>query len=116
MSYIILIFAITFNAVANILMKAGMLREKPGANLLELVLNMLTNPVLISGIFCFALGLAAYCFVLTKLNLSVAYPIMTSVGYVIVIVASWLFLHETITVIQIVGFTFIIAGVWMVAH
>ncbi len=116
MSYLILIFAITFNAVANILMKVGMLKEKQGANLIQLVLNMLINPILISGIFCFALGLAAYCFVLTKLNLSVAYPIMTSVGYVIVIVASWLFLHETITLIQVVGFSFIITGVWMVAH
>ena len=116
MSYIILILAITFNAVANILMKVGMLREKPGTSLVDLLLNMLLNPVLIVGIICFALGLAAYCFVLTKLNLSVAYPIMTSVGYVIVIIASWLFLKETITLIQIVGFTFIIAGVWMVAH
>ena len=116
MSYIILILAITFNAVANILMKVGMLKEKQGTSLVDLLLNMLLNPALIVGIICFALGLAAYCFVLTKLNLSVAYPIMTSVGYVIVIIASWLFLKETITLIQIVGFTFIIAGVWMVAH
>ncbi len=116
MSYIILILAITFNAVANILMKVGMLKEKQGTNLVDLLLNMLLNPVLIVGIICFAIGLAAYCFVLTKLNLSVAYPIMTSVGYVIVIIASWLFLKETITLIQIAGFTFIIAGVWMVAH
>jgi multidrug transporter EmrE-like cation transporter len=116
MSYIILILAITFNAVANILMKVGMLREKPASNLMSFVTDMILNPVLIAGMICFALGLAAYCYVLTKLNLSIAYPIMTSVGYVIVIIASWLFLKETITFFQIMGFTFIIAGVWMVAR
>ncbi len=116
MSYIILILAITFNAVANILMKIGMLKEKQAANLVSFILGLILNPVLIAGIICFALGLAAYCYVLTKLNLSIAYPIMTSVGYVIVIIASWLFLKETITLIQIAGFAFIIAGVWMVAH
>ena len=116
MSYIILIIAITFNAVGNILMKMGMLRGKPASNIMSFVTDMIMNPVLIAGILCFALGLAAYCYVLTKLNLSVAYPIMTSVGYVIVIIASWLFLKETITVVQVAGFACIIAGVWMVAH
>jgi multidrug transporter EmrE-like cation transporter len=116
MSYVILVLAITFNAVANILMKIGMNNGKQGAGFADFMLGMIMNPALIAGVVCFALGLAAYCFVLTKLNLSVAYPIMTSVGYVIVIIASWLFLKETITAIQIAGFSLIIAGVWMVAH
>ena len=116
MSYVILFLAITFNAVANILMKVGMLKEKPVTGVAEFIKGMILNPVLMAGMICFALGLAAYCYVLTKLNLSVAYPIMTSVGYVIVIIASWLFLKETITAIQIAGFSLIIAGVWMVAH
>jgi len=115
MSYVILILAITFNAVANILMKIGMLKGKQGNGFADFMLGIIINPALIAGVVCFAIGLAAYCFVLTKLNLSVAYPIMTSVGYVIVIIASWLFLKETITAIQIAGFPLIIAGVWMVA-
>jgi multidrug transporter EmrE-like cation transporter len=116
MSYLILILAITFNAVANILMKVGMLRGKQVTGVAGFILGMIMNPVLVAGIICFALGLAAYCYVLTKMNLSIAYPIMTSVGYVIVVIASWLFLKETITAIQVAGFSLIIAGVWMVAH
>lgn len=116
MSYLILILAITFNAVANILMKVGMLKGKQVTGLADFILGMILNPILVAGMVCFALGLAAYCYVLTKLNLSIAYPIMTSVGYVIVIIASWLFLKETITAIQVAGFFLIIAGVWMVAH
>jgi drug/metabolite transporter (DMT)-like permease len=40
---------------------------------------------------------------------------MTSVGYMIVICASWLFLKESITGIQVTGFCLIIGGVWLVA-
>jgi multidrug transporter EmrE-like cation transporter len=116
MSYLILILAILLNAVANILMKIGMLKGQQVTSAAGLILGMILNPVLIAGMVCFALGLAAYCYVLTKMNLSIAYPIMTSVGYVIVIIVSWLFLKETITAIQVAGFSMIIAGVWMVAH
>ena len=49
------------------------------------------------------------------MNLSIAYPLMTSIGFMIVILASWLFLNEIITPLQIVGFLFILSGVWMVA-
>ena len=51
-----------------------------------------------------------------KTDLSVAYPIMTSLGFVIVVLVSWLFLKETITLIQFTGLALIIAGVWMVAR
>jgi len=46
----------------------------------------------------------AYGYVLTKMNLSIAYPIMTSMGFMIVVLASWLFLGERITLIQTIGF------------
>jgi multidrug transporter EmrE-like cation transporter len=116
--YVILTAAIILNALANILMKVGM--NKVGGLGLRSVagwlVSMLTNPFVFSGLFCFGLALVAYNYVLSHLNLSVAYPIMTSVGYCIVIVASWLFLHEKIVPLQVLGFTFIITGVWMVAR
>jgi multidrug transporter EmrE-like cation transporter len=114
MTSIILIIAITLNAVANILLKVGAERTKESNNIFELLLGMATNPITILAIFCFAAGMAAYNYVLMKTNLSVAYPIMTSVGYIIVLLASWMFLKETLTILQISGILLIIAGVWMV--
>lgn len=115
MTYIIFIIAITLNAVANILLKVGAEKTKESNNIFELLLGMVTNPVTILAILCFAAGMAAYNYVLMKTNLSVAYPIMTSVGYIIVLLASWLFLKETLTILQISGILLIVAGVWMVA-
>ena len=114
--YIILALAITLNALANIFMKVAMRDQESTTGILPMVTQALTNPVLFLGIVSFGLALVAYCYVLSKVNLSIAYPLMTSLGFLIVILVSWLYLGETITKIQIVGFSLIIAGVWMVAR
>jgi len=49
-------------------------------------------------------------------NLSVAYPILNSGCFLVIGLVSWLFLKETITSPQILGFTLIIAGIWLVAR
>jgi multidrug transporter EmrE-like cation transporter len=116
MTYVIFIISIVLNAAANILMKAGALKPKESNQLFDVVVNMVMNPVIIAGIICFALGLAAYNYVLIKINLSVAYPVNTSLGYILVILVSWLVLKETITPVQLGGIGMIIAGVWMVAR
>jgi len=116
MTYVIFVVSIVLNAAANILMKVGALKPKESNQLVDVFVNMVMNPIIIAGIICFALGLAAYNYVLIKINLSVAYPINTSLGYILVILVSWLFLKETITPVQLGGIGLIIAGVWMVAR
>ena len=116
MTYVVFTISIVLNALANILMKVGALKPKDANGVLDVFVNMATNPIIISGIICFALGLAAYNYVLVKINLSVAYPINTSLGFVLVVLVSWLFLKETITPVQIGGIGLIIVGVFMVAR
>jgi len=116
MTSLVFIVAIVLNAVANILMKAGAVRPGNAHRLSDVLLNMVSNPIILAGVACFGLGLAAYNYVLIKTDLSVAYPIMTSVGYVIVVLASWLFFKESLTTLQVVGIIAIAVGVWMVSR
>ena len=111
-----LVFAILLNAVANIFMKVGMSHIGKTTGLPALVKKAVGQPAVLAGMACFVLALVAYSMVLTKLNLSVAYPIMVSMGLVVVVVASAFILLEHITWLQVVGFVLIIAGVWMVAR
>jgi multidrug transporter EmrE-like cation transporter len=97
-------------------MKVGAIKPKGDAQLADVFYNMATNPVIWGGICCFALGLAAYNYALVRMNLSVAYPINTSIGYILVILVSWLFLKESLSIVQLSGIGLIIAGVWMVAR
>jgi multidrug transporter EmrE-like cation transporter len=113
---IILIVAIVMNALANILIKLGMKDGEGLTGLPELIKYAIGQPFLYAGVVSFGLALVAYSIVLTKLNLSIAYPIMVSMGLIIVVLVSYFALKESITFLQIVGFIFIIAGVWMVAR
>jgi multidrug transporter EmrE-like cation transporter len=64
----------------------------------------------------FALNVGFYVLALTRLNLSVAYPIMMAGGVVIIIAVSVLLLHETLTTRQAVGLFLLIAGIVLVAE
>ncbi len=112
---ITLVFAILLNAAANILMKVGMRRVGNVRGFLPVMKKAVFQPAIFFGVLAFVLALGAYSFVLTKLNLNVAYPIMVSMGLIVVVLASAFVLFEPVSIIQIVGFVLIIAGVWLVA-
>ena len=113
---IVFIISIVLNALANILMKAGAIQQQPADSIIAYVWQMGTNIYILSGVLCFGLALGAYNFVLGRINLSVAYPINTSLGYVLVILASWLLFKESLGIAQIGGIGLIVAGVWLVAQ
>jgi len=113
---VLLILAIFFNALANILVKIGMIRTGKMEGWGQMLSKAAVQPAFILGVISFALALLAYSAVLTRLNLSVAYPIMISMGLVLVVFASYFLLNESIRFIQLVGFLLIIAGIWMVAR
>ena len=114
--YIALTIALIANACANILIKTGMREGLPaGAGPIGLLKHILLNPLVMSGILLFGLNVICYAYALSRIPLSTAYPIMTSVGFLIVISASTFLLHESLAAIQIAGIVLILAGVAMVA-
>jgi len=117
--YFVLLAAIVLNAGANIMIKAAM-RKTPiilehGA-LLQVIIQALKNPLLITGVALFGLALAAYSIVLSKINLSIAYPIMTGAGFLLVFLASAVFFKESIAPVHLIGAGLILAGVWTLAR
>ena len=111
-----LIFALLTNASANILIKTGMRRlELEGAGLVLVLRQILTSGAVLGGIILFGLNVLSYAYVLNKIPLSQAYPIMTSVGFFIVVTASVFFFGETLDIYQISGLVLILAGVILIA-
>lgn len=115
-----LVVALLTIAAMNLLIKAGarlMEAQQAGANqsLLSMAKMVLTNPWIIGGMICGILNFAAYTFALKKFPVSTAYPIMTSVSYVIVALGAMVWFSERLKTVQIVGMVLILAGVWMVA-
>ena len=113
---IALVFALVANATANVLIRWGMKDLQLNlAEPVQTVRGILLNGRVMGGIALFAANVLAYAFALNKLRLSVAYPVMTSVGLVIVMVLSYVLLGERITGIQLVGTALILGGVALVA-
>ena len=111
MPWLVLILALLLNAAANILMKLGS-RNAEGLT----VIQKFTSLQMLSGLLCFGLALVAYTKALEKFNLSVAYPVMTSTGFILIVIFSWIYLKENISLIQWIGLVFLIIGIWLTAY
>ncbi len=111
-----LVFALCANATANVLIRLGMKDLTLSlARPADTLRGILLNPPVMGGIVLFALNVLAYAYALSRLRLSVAYPVMTSLGLVIVMVLSWVLMGERITPLQLVGTGLILVGVVLVA-
>ena len=115
MKWLVLLAAMMLNATANILIKIAVANSEE-RSIVALIKDKSFSLPMLTGISCLVLGLAAYSYVLSRTNVSVAYPILTSGGFLLIGLASWLFLAESITPAQILGSTLIIVGIWLVAR
>jgi multidrug transporter EmrE-like cation transporter len=104
---------VIFNATANILMKAA---ASSAASSSGLLLRLFTEPRLILGVGCFGVALGCYSVALTKFELSVAYPIMTATGLILVFAFSILGFKESLHLTKVLGTLLIIAGVVLVTR
>jgi len=114
MGYLFLALAVTLNATANILLKIGAARLG-GLDAPNLIGRVASNYHLFAGLTLFALNVVFYVAALTRLNLSVAYPIMMAGGVVIVVSAPILFLQEAVTTRHMLGLLLLILGIVLVA-
>jgi small multidrug resistance pump len=117
-----LIVALVLNASANLLMKIGMNKIERLGGLFKngpaaAIVSVITSPVLVIGLICFAMNAAFYMFALQSksMKISIAYPLMVGGGYAIIATIGYFFLNERLTTIQKVGVALILLGVVVVA-
>lgn len=85
------------------------------ANLIALIPRLIQNIWLISGLFLFGVSFFLWLFIISRLKLSVAYPISTSLSFCLITLASWFIFKEQLALLQIVGIILIIFGIFLVA-
>jgi len=109
--YIILAVTIILNSIANILIKVAMNHADKTKGLMG---QCILSPYFIGGVLTFTVALATYSYVLLKMKLSVAYPVIVSSCFLIVLASSWFYLKESITLMQLVVVLLIASGIWLV--
>lgn len=113
--YLFLIVALTLNALANVLLKIGAdrLRSDSASSYLD---RLLTNYHLMGGLVLFALNVVFYIAALSRLRLSLAYPVMVAGGVLIVATLSVLYLREPLSARHVVGILLLLAGLVLVTR
>lgn len=112
MAYLYLALAFTLNSVANILLKLGALRGLSFSGGPLAIIE--ANWQLLLGLSIFALNVSFYFLALRALPLSVAYPVMVVMGFLIVNSYALFTLHEPIMTGQYIGYVLIIIGLTLV--
>jgi drug/metabolite transporter (DMT)-like permease len=112
------------NAAAQVMLKQGMMNLAPiqfgpiafTADTIIGKLGMtLLNPWVFAGLTTFVISMASHLFVLSKVELSFAYPFL-SLAYIAVAIASWWLFAENISGLRIAGIAFICVGTVLIAQ
>jgi multidrug transporter EmrE-like cation transporter len=118
-TFALLMTGVLLNAAAQLLLKAGTnvlgQLELSAHNLLPMGMKLASEPHIAAGLGCYVISVAVWIVGLSRVPVSIAYP-MLSVGYIVnAIAASYLF-GESLTAQKVAGIAFIVCGVFLVAR
>lgn len=118
--YLPLILAgVMLNAMAQLTLKQGM-RSIGHFNfslesLLRMSLTIGLNPFVLAGLVCYVISVVIWLLVLSRVEVSYAYPLL-SVGYIVTALAGWLLFNESMSLVRWSGIAIICCGVWLITR
>ena len=120
MKYIgFILFTVATNAAAQLMLKYGMMQlgalSFAGVNPILKILQIVFSPWVFLGLCTFVVSMASHLFVLSKVELSFAYPFL-SLAYVLVAVFAYFVFREDLNALRIAGIAFICVGTILIAQ
>lgn len=113
------VLSVTLNAAAQITLRKAMLSLKalpPAASqFFDFGISLALNPWLLAGMACYALSIGVWLIVLSKAQVSLAYPLL-SIGYVITAVIGYYWLGENVNMVRAGGIALICVGIVFVSR
>ncbi|MBS0325382.1 MAG: EamA family transporter [Proteobacteria bacterium] len=118
-AFMFLVAGVLLNAAAQLLLKAGTnhlgVLTLTADNWVRTFTRMATEAHFIGGAALYAVSLVVWILGLSRVPVSIAYP-MLSLGYIVNAVAAHYLLGEAVTLQRWLGIGVIVAGVWLVAR
>ena len=119
LTFSLVMLGVLLNAAAQLLLKAGTNRVGEFAfsldNLVPIGMKLALNPPILAGLGCYVVSVGVWILALSRVPVSVAYP-MLSLGYVVNAFAAYMLFGESLGVQKLVGIGFIVVGVFLVAR
>jgi len=118
-SFICIVTGVMLNACAQLLLKAGVNAvghfEFSIGNIVPVGLRIATQWPIIGGLTCYVFSVVVWIVGLSRVDVSVAYP-MLSLGYVVNAFAAWYLFGEVLSVQRLLGIGIILVGVAILAR
>ena len=118
-SFICIVIGVSLNACAQLLLKAGVNAvghfDMTPANILPVGLKIATQWPIIGGLACYVLSVVVWIVGLSRVDVSIAYP-MLSLGYVVNAFAAWYLFGEVLSMQRLIGIGIILIGVAVLAR
>jgi multidrug transporter EmrE-like cation transporter len=119
LSFGLVLLGVLLNAAAQLLLKAGTNAighfEFSAANVLPIGWKVATQPYIVGGLSCYVVSVAIWILALSRVEVSIAYP-MLSIGYVVNAAAAYFLFGEAVSVQRLAGIGIIVLGVYVVAR
>ncbi|MEM0899008.1 MAG: EamA family transporter [Pseudomonadota bacterium] len=114
-----ILFTVLTNAAAQLMLKQGMTNLSQSVltqdNIILKTLMIVFSPWVFFGLATFVISMASHMFVLSKVDLSFAYPFL-SLAYVLVALFAWYLFGEDLGAYKIAGIAFICIGTVLIAQ
>lgn len=115
----VIVAGVTLNAIAQLLLKAGAnavgaIALHPG-NLVSTGLKLAGQTPILAGLACYVLSVGLWIVALSRVDVSVAYP-MLSLGYIVNAIGAWYFLGEAFSPQRMLAIALILLGVVLIAR
>lgn len=113
-NYILILTSVLLNACAQLFIKKGMFNigvvSLDATHLSGLLLKGVTNIPIMLGMLSYAISIITWMVVLSRVNVSLAYPFL-SIGYIFTAIMAYAFFNEPMTIQKIIGIIVICIGV-----
>jgi multidrug transporter EmrE-like cation transporter len=116
--FILIIISIVLSVSAQILLKNGMSSQSVTQALssgpIDSILSIVTNISVLAGLSAYVASVGFWLIVLSKMDVSKAYPFV-GLGFILTMLFAYVFLNEPITVLKLVGTSFVFIGIILVS-
>ncbi len=113
-NFILVLVGVLLNAAAQLCIKQGMnmignVSLDAGA-VLAMIPRASINPYILAGLACYVVSVLVWMIVLSKVEVSLAYPFL-SIGYIVTAFVGYFFMGETLGLYKVLGIITICAGI-----
>ena len=118
-AFALVMTGVLLNAIAQLALKASVsdtgIINLDMQSLLSSAGSLAFNLWLSIGLICYAISVVVWILALSRVDVSIAYP-MLSIGYIVNAVAAWHLFDEPMNLGKVVGIGIIIVGVYILAR